>query len=138
MTRPHLTDTEKPLGPRHPRPHPQPRKVPPMITEHRSSLQGQDSDGERWAAHTQPLDTSENLIVIRSIDGKLVLDNDDAVALATWILRNTRRTRDVALTLEQPDEPHTIACRGCSKPLGMTTALEIVDGLCPGCWEKSW
>lgn len=103
-----------------------------------TGLQGRDHHDERWAAHTQPVDDGPDLIVIRSIDGKLVLDNDDAVALATWILRNTRRTRNAALTLEQPDEPKPINCDVCGKPLGMTTALEIVDRLCAACWEKAW
>ncbi|MDO5677480.1 MAG: hypothetical protein Q4G35_08250 [Propionibacteriaceae bacterium] len=75
-----------------------------MISEHRSGLQGRDFDGERWAAHTQPLDTSENLIVIRSVDGKVILNELDALRLAAWIMRNVRRYRGGAATLIATDD----------------------------------
>lgn len=117
-----------------------------MITTNKPhTIQGTDHNDDRWAAHLTPAiaeDQHPDLITIRTLDGNLHLNHEDAAALAAWLLVATGAELTIAPDAITEalgiDEPKPVACSGCGKPLGMTTALEIVDGLCSSCWEKAW
>ena len=113
-----------------------------VIPDH---IAGVDHDGERWAAHLTdafPEDGQPALIILRTLDGNLQLTHDDAAELAAWLLVATGAELTIApdaiAEALGADAAQPVTCNYCGKPLGMTTALEVVDRLCPTCWEKAW